>query len=60
MLKKAKTFIQDVQTEMKKVTWPEGQELLNSTIVVIVISALFTLFIFVVDRIINFLVQFLY
>ncbi|NOX36101.1 MAG: preprotein translocase subunit SecE [Calditrichaeota bacterium] len=60
MLKKAKQFIEDVQTEMKKVSWPETNQLLNSTIVVIVISMLFTLYIFFVDQIVSFLVKHLY
>ncbi len=60
MLKKAKQFIEDVQTEMKKVSWPETNQLLNSTIVVIVISMLFTLYIFFVDQIVSFLVKYLY
>ncbi len=60
MLKKAKDFIEDVQTEMKKVSWPETNQLLNSTIVVIVISILFTLYIFFVDQIVTFLIKYLY
>ncbi len=60
MFKKAKQFIEDVQTEMKKVVWPEREELINSTIVVIVVSALFTIFIFLTDTIVSKLINILY
>lgn len=60
MFKKAKQFIEDVRTEMKKVVWPEREELINSTIVVIVISVLFTIFIFLTDTIVSKLINILY
>ncbi|GAB4336964.1 MAG: hypothetical protein Kow0037_19010 [Calditrichia bacterium] len=60
MLKKAKQFIEDVRTEMKKVVWPDKDELINSTVVVIVVSVLFTLFIFFADTIISKIVNILY
>ncbi len=60
MIKKAKQFIEDVRVEMKKVVWPERDQLINSTIVVIVISALFTLFIFLTDTIVSKIINILY
>ena len=60
MIKKVKQFIEDVRVEMKKVVWPEREELINSTIVVIVISALFTLFIFLTDTIVSKIINILY
>ncbi|MFN2127490.1 MAG: preprotein translocase subunit SecE [Anaerolineales bacterium] len=60
MIKKARQFIEDVQVEMKKVVWPERDQLINSTVVVIVVSALFTLFIFFSDTIISKLINVLY
>ncbi|GAB4380184.1 MAG: hypothetical protein Kow0042_30130 [Calditrichia bacterium] len=60
MIKKAKQFIEDVRVEMKKVVWPEKDELINSTIVVIVVSLLFTLFIFLADTIVSKIVNLLY
>ncbi len=59
-LEKAKSFINDVIVEMRKVSWPTWEQLVNSSVVVIVISALFTLFIFVVDQIVSFVVKHLY
>ncbi len=60
MIKKAKQFIEDVRVEMKKVIWPERDQLLNSTVVVIVVSIIFTLFIFFADTIISKIINILY
>ncbi len=60
MIKKAKQFIEDVRVEMKKVVWPERPELINSTVVVIVVSLLFTIFIFLTDTIVSKIVNILY
>lgn len=43
-------YIRDVRVEMSKVTWPTRHELRESTIVVLVMVAISTAFIFVVDR----------
>jgi preprotein translocase subunit SecE len=60
MIKKARQFIEDVQVEMKKVVWPERDQLINSTVVVIIVSALFTLFIFFADTIVSKIINILY
>ncbi|MEJ2048755.1 MAG: preprotein translocase subunit SecE [Calditrichota bacterium] len=60
MIKKARQFIEDVQVEMKKVVWPERDQLINSTVVVIIVSALFTLFIFFADTIVSKIINVLY
>ena len=60
MIKKARQFLEDVQVEMKKVVWPERDKLINSTVVVIVVSVMFTLFIFFADTIISKLIKILY
>jgi len=44
-------YIKKVYTEMRKVTWPTRSELINSTIVVIVISVIVASIIFVLDLI---------
>jgi len=54
MVAKVKQFAQDVQLEMKKVTWPSREELRGSTMVVIVMVILVAIFIGVVDRILSF------
>ncbi len=60
MIDKIKQFFDDVQKELKKVSWPEREQLINSTFVVIVISALFTIFIYVADLAVSTIVNFLY
>ena len=46
-----KGFFSEVGAEMHKITWPDRQELVGSTIVVIVSVVLFSLFIAVSDKI---------
>jgi preprotein translocase subunit SecE len=60
MIKKSKEFVEDVRTEMKKVNWPERNDLLNSTYVVIVISIIFTIIIFAADWIVSTVVNLIY
>jgi preprotein translocase subunit SecE len=47
------TFFQDVVKEMKKVTWPTKEELLESTKVVIIVCIVLALFTYVIDLFIN-------
>jgi len=49
MFKKLKQFLIEMTQEMKKVTWPSGQELRESTQVVIVAIVLVTAFTYIVD-----------
>jgi len=60
MIKKLQDFIENVQKEMAKVTWPTKDELMNSSIIVVVVSIIFTLYVFFADMIISKLVEFLY
>jgi preprotein translocase subunit SecE len=46
-------FFQDVVKEMKKVTWPTKEELLESTKVVIVVCIVLALFTYVIDMLIS-------
>ena len=46
-------FSQDVVKEMKKVTWPTKEELIESTKIVIVVCIVLSLFTYVIDMIIN-------
>lgn len=54
-------FFSQVKTEMKKVAWPSKQELVSSTIVVLVSTLVLALYIGVCDlvlsRVINFLIS---
>jgi len=53
MITKAITFLQEVNIEMKKVTWPTKAELKESTTVVIVVCLVIAAFTYVIDMIIN-------
>ena len=49
----AKQFYADVRTEMKKVSWPNRQEVFGTTIVVIVAVFFFGIYLGVVDQILG-------
>ncbi|MBK7228853.1 MAG: preprotein translocase subunit SecE [Ignavibacteriales bacterium] len=53
MKEKIIAFFQDVVKEMKKVTWPTKEELIESTKIVIVVCVVLALFTYVIDLIIN-------
>jgi preprotein translocase subunit SecE len=53
MIKKIRKFFEEVQFEMKKVSWPSWDELRGSTYVVLSLSVLIALFLFIVDLILN-------
>ena len=57
MISKLTKFVNDVKTEMAKVSWPTREELINSTMIVAVVSILFTAFIFLADIVISRVVQ---
>ena len=46
-------YIRDVRVEMSKVTWPTRDELRESTIVVLVMVVIMTIFIGIVDRVLS-------
>lgn len=49
MLDKIKKFLKEVRFELTKVTWTTRQELIYSTIIVVVVSIILSIFIGVVD-----------
>lgn len=53
MKEKIINFFQDVVKEMKKVTWPTKEELLESTKVVIIVCIVLATFTYVIDMIIS-------
>ncbi len=56
-LEKITKFLKEVNAELRKVTWPTKDELIGSTIVVIVVSLILAVFIGVVDRVLASLVR---
>jgi preprotein translocase subunit SecE len=55
-----RTWANEVAAELSKVTWPTREAVLNGTIVVVVASALGTLYIAVLDKIWGFLTNLVY
>ncbi len=53
MINKIKQFFLDVEIEMKKVSWPTWDELKGSTIVVLTLALMLSVFLFFVDQILN-------
>ena len=60
MFRKISTFLQDVKQEMSKVSWPTREELKGTTIVVIVMTIILSLFIFGVDKILQAILDIVY
>ncbi|PYR63600.1 MAG: preprotein translocase subunit SecE [Acidobacteria bacterium] len=48
-----RTFLTEVRNEMRRVTWPSRKEVWATTIVVIITSAFFGLYLFGLDLILN-------
>lgn len=57
MVGKIKDYINDVNKEMKKVSWPTREQLRESTIVVLVTTAIITAFVYVIDLVMSTLVK---
>ncbi|MBD3180367.1 MAG: preprotein translocase subunit SecE [Candidatus Latescibacteria bacterium] len=59
MFQKITDFFSEVKVEMKKVTWPTREELVESTKLVIVASIVVTVFIGAVDNILSAIIRLL-
>ncbi|RMF08516.1 MAG: preprotein translocase subunit SecE [Candidatus Neomarinimicrobiota bacterium] len=57
MFKKIKQFIDEVQFEMSKVSWPNWNELRGSTYIVLTLSLILAVYLFIVDFVLNRLVS---
>lgn len=60
IVQKLKTFTSEVVKEMKKVSWPTKEQLKESTGVVIITTIIFTVFIFIIDKIMDLIVRIIY
>jgi len=49
---KAKDFLSEVRSEMRKVSFPSRDEVVGTTIVVVITSFVFSVFLFVADQLI--------
>ncbi|MGF1670960.1 MAG: preprotein translocase subunit SecE [Balneolaceae bacterium] len=59
-MKKIKDFIESVRKEMKKVSWPTQQELIDNTIIIVVFTIIVSLFIFGVDQVYSTILEAIY
>lgn len=59
MINKIKQFIDEVQIEMKKVSWPSWDELKGSTYVVLSLSLVLAIFLFFVDFVLGKVLSFI-
>ena len=50
MIEKLNKYLKETLAELKKMTWPTKDELVGSTIIVIVVSLIVAVFVGVVDR----------
>ncbi len=59
-MQKIANFIRDVKSEMAKVSWPTKDQLKGQTIIVIVVSLFFAVFIFAVDHLLGKILELVY
>ncbi len=57
MYEKIKTFLSETRAEMRKVTWPTRDELIESTKIVIIATFVITLFIGFIDQILTLIIR---
>ena len=55
-----RVFLAEVRNELKRVTWPSQKEVYATTVVVILTSAFFGIYLFVLDFGLNNLVQWIF
>ena len=53
-------FIKSVRAEWFKIVWPTRDEVIRATIMILVFSALATLFLFIVDSVLNAIVGWIF
>jgi preprotein translocase subunit SecE len=55
-----RVFLSEVRNELKRVTWPSQKEVYATTVVVILVSAFFGLYLFVCDLVFNDVAQWIF
>jgi len=59
-LSNTRTFFTEVRNEMRRVTWPSRREVYATTLVVIITSAFFGLYLFSLDIVLNLVVNWIF
>jgi len=57
---RARLFLSEVRNELKRVTWPSRKEVYATTVVVILTSLFFGLYLFVLDYGVNTFIQWIF
>jgi preprotein translocase subunit SecE len=57
---KIKEYLEDVRREMKKVSWPDQDELVDYTIVVVIFTIILSAFIFAIDQVYSTILEAIY
>lgn len=60
MIEKITRFFQEIRIEMSKVSWPTRKELKGTTVIVIVITIVLSVFIFLTDKVLEGLLNLIY
>lgn len=50
------SYFKGVRSEWYKVTWPDRQQILHETLIVIVVTTFFTLLIYIIDILLRFVI----
>ena len=59
-VERARLFLSEVRNELKRVTWPSQKEVYATTVVVILTSLFFGLYLFAIDLGLNNIVQWIF
>ncbi len=55
--RRAREFLREVKTELKKVTWPTTKEVVGTTIVVLVLVVFFSIYLYIWDVIFAWVIE---
>jgi preprotein translocase subunit SecE len=59
-IERMRLFLSEVRNELKRVTWPSQKEVYATTVVVILTSVFFGLYLFAIDQVLLSLVQWIF
>jgi preprotein translocase subunit SecE len=59
-IERSRLFLSEVRNELKRVTWPSSKEVYATTVVVILVSLFFGMYLFTLDYSINSAVQWIF
>lgn len=57
ILRKTQTFVEEVQVEMRRVTWPDREQLRNATIVILIFVIILAFIIGAMDGVFSWFVR---